>query len=334
MVPRVEKQLGNNARDAVEKVGLKFAPRVPARNNEWVPLEKFNDDSLQGYTVVQEHPLADTWVLPNTAIVCFLQPPNVKPPAGPRLVTVPRVEKQLGNNARDAVEKVGLMFAPRVPGRNNEWVPLEKANANKLLGHTVAQQYPQPGESVFPRTPVVCYLQPDIKPPAGPRLVMVPRVEKQRGDQARDAVEKAGLVFSPRVPGRNNEWVPLEKANANKLLPGFTVAQQYPQPGESVFPRTPVVCYLQPDIKPPAGPRLVTVPRVEKQPGDQARDAVEKAGLVFAPRVPGRNNKWIPLEKFDDRGLQGYTVIEQHPQPGQSVLPGRPIVCHLGKKGG
>jgi WD40 repeat protein len=135
-----------------------FAPRVPGRNNAWVPPEKFDGSSPQGYTVVQQHPLADTWVLPNTTVVCYLQPPNVKPPAGPGLVTVPGVEKQRGDQARAAVEKVGLVFAPRVPGRNNAWVPPEKFDGSSPQGYTVVQQYPQRGESVLPGTPIVCRL--------------------------------------------------------------------------------------------------------------------------------------------------------------------------------
>src|SRR5262249_1978622 len=119
----------------------------------WEPADAGNLD--QRLPVLKQFPEPGAWVLPKTAVVCFLKPPGAKPDE-PKPVRVPPLEKLRGDEARAAVENLGLGFDPRVPGKAGGW---EKPDQRTLREYTVLRQDPPSGEWVPPKTTVVCYLR-------------------------------------------------------------------------------------------------------------------------------------------------------------------------------
>jgi hypothetical protein len=151
----------------------------------------------------------------------------------------------------------------------------------------------------------------------------VPKLQDESLANARKGVQAPKLVLRPHVLNpETGEW-----RDAKEDAPGlqdFTVLKQFPDPGTWVPPETAVTCYL---MRPP-GPPLVKVPKLVTQPGDKARAALGR-DFRFDPRVPGKGNEWVPFEKFDDRSLQVYTVVQQHPEADTWVLPGTAVTCDL-----
>ncbi|TCM40414.1 beta-lactam-binding protein with PASTA domain [Kribbella sp. VKM Ac-2568] len=163
---------------------------------------------------------------------------------------------------------------------------------------TVSRQRPGAGAYQVFGQEVLLILSEPVQPVPVPVPVLVPDLIDHNEDEAKALVEKAELVYVPRIVKDGKR-------------PGRVVSQQ-PRPGELVDRASVVTADIRrlPMIKP------VVVPNVVDQTETDARRAVEIVKLVFDPRI---------VKDGPGLGL----VVRQSPKGGLAVAPGTVVTVEI-----
>lgn len=220
----------------------------------------------------------------------------VRTSLGPQTVHVPNIISLSENDARSALQKLGLKFAPNT------------ISSVDIPAHTVIDQEPAGGSNVQPGTTINA----DVS--GGPNAISVPNVVGTSVADARAALEQAGLTL-----GR------VAQASVSDTSPGTVVSQnpaagsQAPQGSaiDIVVATAPVL--PQPQASTSAAPlpsanALAPVPNVLGMSVEDARAALAKAGY-HVDRItvlPGSQ----PNAK----------VSNTEPEPGATTPPGSTTV--------
>jgi serine/threonine-protein kinase len=150
----------------------------------------------------------------------------------------------------------------------------------------VIEQSPLPQSRVEPGAQVSVAIS------AGKEGANVPAVVGVQLEQAKAMVQNAGLVVGA-----------LNKVDAGTSEPG-TVVEVAPAVGTALAPGSPVVLSVADLAK-------VKVPRLLNQHVREAREQIEKAGLLVGQ----------VRERYDNR-RKAYVVLEQTPEPGTEAAQG------------
>jgi beta-lactam-binding protein with PASTA domain/predicted Ser/Thr protein kinase len=203
---------------------------------------------------------------------------------GPRKTTVPDVVGLKYDNAVKLLRDAGLDWRRR------------DVFSDRRSGRVVAQD-PESGEEVVEGTIVL------LRVSKGAETVTVPDVLDQSESSARAELEGAGFE------------VQVLQAPSDDTPEGL-VADQAPDPGEKAKKGSTVQITIS------SGPQTVTVPNVEGQDENSARDDLEDAG--FEVQVE---------EQETDDPLQDGIVLDQDPEGNTQAAPGSKVIITVGKFG-
>jgi eukaryotic-like serine/threonine-protein kinase len=201
---------------------------------------------------------------------------------GPRKTTVPDVVGLKYDDAVKLLRDAGLDWRRR------------DVFSDRRAGRVVAQE-PESGEEVVEGTTVL------LRVSKGAETVTVPNVLDQTESSARAELEEAGFE------------VQVLQAPSDNTAEGL-VSDQAPDAGEKAKKGSTV------QITVSSGPQTVTVPNVEGQDEDSARQELEDAG--FEVKVE---------EQPTDDPLQDGIVLNQDPEPNTKAPPGSTVTIHVGK---
>lgn len=194
---------------------------------------------------------------------------------GPKLTEVPNLVGLTEAEARDALSNAGLTPAP-----------LDDQYSAEFEAGIVFQQKPDPMESV-PEGSAVQYVV-----SRGKKIVSVPNVRGMQRAEAEATLREAG--FKPTTREQFDEKIAAGKVISQNPAAGLEVAE-----GSSVT------------ITVSKGPDRVAVPDVIGMIAQEARVALEKAGLV-------------PDVTYEPHANSG-TVIDQNPEPETMVKRGTSV---------
>jgi beta-lactam-binding protein with PASTA domain/predicted Ser/Thr protein kinase len=204
---------------------------------------------------------------------------------GPRKTTVPDVVGLKYDDAVKLLRDAGLDWSRR------------DVFSDRRSGRVVGQD-PQSGEEVVEGTTVL------LRVSKGAKEVTVPNVLDQTEASARAELENAGFD------------VQASTAPSDETPEGLVISQT-PAPGEKAAKGSTVQIVLS------TGPDTVTVPNVEGQEENSAKEELEDAG--FEVQVE---------EQPTDDPLQDGIVISQNPEPQTQAQPGSTVTITVGKFGG
>jgi eukaryotic-like serine/threonine-protein kinase len=203
---------------------------------------------------------------------------------GPRKTIVPDVVGMNYDDAIRALRDAGLDWRRR------------DVFSNRRAGRVVGQE-PESGEEVVEGTTVL------LRVSKGAQQVTVPDVIDQSEASARSELENAGFKVQAFT------------APSDETPEGFVISQT-PAPGEKAPKGSTVQIVLS------TGPDTVTVPNVEGQGEDSAKNELEDAG--FEVQVE---------EQSTDDPLQDGIVLDQDPEPETQAPPGSTVTITVGKFG-
>jgi eukaryotic-like serine/threonine-protein kinase len=204
---------------------------------------------------------------------------------GPRKTTVPDVVGLKYDDAVKLLRDAGLDWSRR------------DVFSERRPGRVVGQD-PESGEEVVEGTTVL------LRVSKGAKEVTVPNVLDQTEASARSELENAGFDVQA-ITAPSDE------------TPEGLVISQTPAPGEKAAKGSTVQIVLS------TGPDTVTVPNVEGQEENSAKEELEDAG--FEVQVE---------EQPTDDPLQDGIVINQNPEPQTQAQPGSTVTITVGKFGG
>jgi beta-lactam-binding protein with PASTA domain/predicted Ser/Thr protein kinase len=204
---------------------------------------------------------------------------------GPRKTIVPDVLGMRYDDAVKVLRDAGLDWRRR------------DVFSDKRPGRVVGQE-PESGQEVVEGTTVL------LRVSKGAQQVTVPDVIDQSEASARSELENAGFKVQAFT------------APSDETPEGFVISQT-PAPGEKATKGSTVQIVLS------TGPDTVTVPNVEGQGEDSAREELEDAG--FEVQVE---------EQSTDDPLQDGIVVDQDPEPETQAPPGSTVTITVGNFGG
>jgi beta-lactam-binding protein with PASTA domain len=204
---------------------------------------------------------------------------------GPRKTFVPDVVGMEYDDAIRALRDAGLDWRRR------------DVFSNRRAGRVVAQD-PASGEEVVEGTVVT------LRVSKGAQKIAVPNVLEQSEAGARAELENLGFK------------VQVSTAPSNETPQGFVISQT-PAPGEKAAKGSTVQIVVS------TGPDTVTVPNVEGQDEDSAKEELENQG--FEVQVD---------EQATEDPLQDGIVLDQDPEPETQAPPGSMVTITVGKFAG
>lgn len=204
-------------------------------------------------------------------------------------VTVPNVENKNRQDAEDALRQAGLEFDVT-----------ERAHESIERGRAIATE-PAVGSSVPSGSRVTLVIS------SGKEITDVPDLMNLTTEDARKALEKAGLVLNPEV-----------KEDSSDDAPKGTVIGQSPAQGSQVSKGTKVTITVS------SGPENVRVPVVTGQDEQTARSNLESAGftvLVEPVDSPEPENTVVKVSNEGEQLPKGSQVTVSVSKGNQFVMP-------------
>lgn len=269
------------ARQALEAAGLRFSLGDPVPSDT-VPLGK----------VARTDPAMGTLVPLGSTVKVALS-------AGPESVTIPDglVGKTL-DEVRRTLEGLGLKIVEDPQKKPSAEIPEDR----------VMQIHPSPGQKVKAGSNITVTLS------SGPDKVSVPNVEGMTQDQARRALDSAGLVvgdvMTANEPKEANHVLRSEPA-ANAMVDRNSRVTLYVASGNVAIPEGLVGAPLE-DVRNALAPLGVYVEGVTEY-----SDTVPKGSIISVDPAPGR------LVPFDS-STKVRVVISDGPAPQQDPAPQTP----------
>jgi eukaryotic-like serine/threonine-protein kinase len=209
---------------------------------------------------------------------------------GPDLVTMPNLEGKERAVAEQQLEDLGLEFV------------VERRRTDTEEPGIVLDQRPAAGNQIDPETtdeePVVIVVS------QAPRTFEVPNLANMTVEQARTALEDAGLTLGAQTE------------EAHQFVEAGHIISQSPAPGDEVEKGTPV------DVVVSSGPSDVILPDVECRSVEAAQAELSNLGLASELGDRAEPNPRCPTNPD--------LVALQEPGPGARVDPDTVVILHQG----
>jgi beta-lactam-binding protein with PASTA domain len=284
-VPNVIGKTEEAARTAIEGAGLVYGGAtvgtdIPARPS----------DARRVRSIVVEGGNPDGYVRPGTTVSVVLLRSYA--------VQVPNVVGKTEADAKAAIEGAHLVYGGATigPKRAHKLSDVGKAYAAVVGGGEADGEFVEPGTTVS----VLLW---------APITVKMPKVVGMTEEEARAAIEGAGLVYGGATEVLQKDVKPSQV--------GRVITATYPSSAVVVDgelkPGTVVTVQI-------AGPPGVEVPNVIGKTEEEARKAIEGAGLVYGGATVGTD---IPARPSDARRVR--SIVVEGGNPDGYVKPGTTV---------